>query len=218
MVSPNAWIMIKGINQSIMKTATLNDMQGEEESGEHEFSVPPCETVKETLNLKCFEEAPNKKSKMMMTAKPREKSPGKDIKSKAVSFNWNKKRLGEFPWIKVNENCYNITKKTLVEVYILPAKEQIHRFGPKKIYGLEVKPHSKKAKEHRYIKDCKEKPREIREQASSHYATLRTRWFALTRSTALPSQLRAMEGTTNVGPMLDQRNITVRSPPIASSF
>merc|ERR1711954_369105 len=35
MVSPGNWIMIKGINQSIMKTATFTDMQGEEESAEH---------------------------------------------------------------------------------------------------------------------------------------------------------------------------------------
>merc|ERR1711942_412356 len=98
----------------------------------------------------------------MMTAEPREKSPGEDTKSKAVSFNWNKKRLGEFPRIKVNESCYNITKKTQVEVCIFPAKEQIHRFGPKKIYGLEMKPHFKKTKEYRYIK---KQLREVREQS-----------------------------------------------------
>ena len=60
---------------------------GEEESGEHDLrkrypkieirvtdlSVPLCETVKETLSMKCFEEAPNKKNKMMMFAEPREK-------------------------------------------------------------------------------------------------------------------------------------------------
>merc|ERR1711942_187589 len=100
----------------------------------------------------------------MMTAEPREKSPGEDTKSEAVSFKWNKKRLGEFQRIKVNESCYNITKKTQVEVCIFPAKEQVHRFGTKTIYGLEMKPHSKKTKEYRYIKDCKEQSKEVRKR------------------------------------------------------
>ena len=110
---------------SLTKQTTLNDMQGEEESGEHDLrksypkieirvtdlSVP--ETAKETLSMKCFEEAPNKKNKMMMFAEPREKGPGEDTK---------------------------------------------------KIYGLEMKPHSKKTEEYRYTEDCKEQPREILEQ------------------------------------------------------
>ena len=48
--------------------------------------------------------------------------------------------------------------------FTLPAKEQIYRFEPKKIYELEMKTHPKKTKKYSYIKDCKEQPREIRDQ------------------------------------------------------
>merc|ERR1711954_282788 len=128
MVPFGNWIMIKGINQSIMKTATFTDMQGEEESGEHvilgtgdlytdcvmqdlrkcyskieireaDLGVSLCETVVETSSLKCFEETP-KKNKMTMIVEPMEKGPGEDTKNEAVSLNWNKKRLGEFLQIK----------------------------------------------------------------------------------------------------------------------
>ena len=48
--------------------------------------------------------------------------------------------------------------------FTLPAKEQIYRFEPKKIYELEMKTHPQKTKKDGYIKDCKEQPREIRDQ------------------------------------------------------
>merc|ERR1712115_321239 len=81
--------------------------------------------------------------------------------------------------IVVDKSCYNIPRKTQVEVcktgvhrncekfsnsFTLPAKEQIYCFEPKKIHELEMKTHPKKTKKYSYIKDCKKQPREICDQ------------------------------------------------------
>ena len=118
-------VMIEGTDQPKVKTSTITDIQGEEESGEHvilgtgelyfdcvmhdlrklysEIEVRVAdpvvsfrETVMETSSMKCFAEIPNKKNKMTMTVEPMEKGLGEDIKNEVESINWNKKRLGEF--------------------------------------------------------------------------------------------------------------------------
>ena len=233
-------VMIEGTDQPKVKTSTITDIQGEEESGEHvilgtgelysdcvmhdlrklysEIEVRVAdpvvslrETVMETSSMKCFAEIPNKKNKMTMTVEPMEKGLGEDIKNEVESINWNKKRLGEFfrtrydwdlpaarfIWVfspnltgpntlvndillsEVDKSCYNIPRKTQEEVcradvhrncekfsniFTFPVKEQSYNFEPKKIYELEMKTRPKKTKKYSYTKDCKEQPREIRDQ------------------------------------------------------
>jgi hypothetical protein len=80
---------------------------------------------------------------------------------------------------EVDKSCYNIPRKTQEEVcrievhwncekfaniFTFPVKEQSHNFEPKKIYELEMKTRPKKTKKYSYTKDCKEQPREIRDQ------------------------------------------------------
>ena len=77
------------------------------------------------------------------------------------------------------QNCYNIPRKTQVEVcktdvhryyekfaniFPFPVKEQNCHFKPKEICEDEMKTCPKKAKKYNYTKDCKEQPREICDQ------------------------------------------------------
>merc|ERR1711954_418694 len=79
------------------------------------------------------------------------------------------------------QNCYNIPKKAQVEVcktdvhrycekfsnvFPFPVKKQNCHFEPKKIWEPEMKTRPKKTKKYSYIKDCKEQPREIRDQCN----------------------------------------------------
>ena len=52
----------------------------------------------------------------------------------------------------------------LSSAFPLPVKEQSCHFEPKKIWELEMKTRSKKAKKYSYIKNCKGQPREICDQ------------------------------------------------------
>ena len=77
------------------------------------------------------------------------------------------------------QNCYNIPKKAQIEMHKtnvhrycekfcnishIPVKKQDCYFEQKKICEFEMKTRPKKNKKYSYIKNCKEQPREIRDQ------------------------------------------------------
>ena len=77
------------------------------------------------------------------------------------------------------QNCYNIPRKAQIEmcktdvhrycekfynVSPFSVKKQVCHFEQKKICELEMKTRPKKNKKYSYIKNCKEQPREIRNQ------------------------------------------------------
>ena len=80
---------------------------------------------------------------------------------------------------KPTQDCYCIPRKNQVDVcktdvhkccekfsnsLPFPDEEQNSHFEPKKVSELEMKTSPKKAKKYNYTKDCKEQPKEIREQ------------------------------------------------------
>ena len=59
------------------------------------------------------------------------------------------------------KKIYELEMKKFSNSFFLPAKEQIYHIEPKKIYEPEMKTRAEKTKTDSYIKDCKEQPREI---------------------------------------------------------
>ena len=62
------------------------------------------------------------------------------------------------------KKIYELEMKKFSNSFFLLAKEQIYSFEPKKTHELEMKTCPKETKTDRDIKDCKEQPREIRDQ------------------------------------------------------
>ena len=53
-------------------------------------------------------------------------------------------------------------------IFPFPVEKQNCHFEPKKICEVKMKTHPKKAKKYNYTKDCKEQPREIRDQCEKN--------------------------------------------------
>ncbi|XVE59580.1 hypothetical protein DITRI_Ditri05aG0057200 [Diplodiscus trichospermus] len=91
---PGSWVLIEGVDASIMKTATLYNMDIDEEVADPVVSF--CETVVESSSMKCFAEAPNKKNKITMIAEPLERGLAEAIENGVVSIDWSQRQLGDF--------------------------------------------------------------------------------------------------------------------------